>query len=135
MKGRIVDSGFIPDGRATTVVKETKYGTFGHTVLCDEEDNINEWDGYLFAEYQCDLQALRVKNKRMQQRLVGMEQMLALVPQDSDVYKTLHDFKYSVERQLQLDKALYKKMDEGYPEFVENALQARSKFRKARNKE
>lgn len=143
MKGKIVESSFFPEIGMTKVVKATKYGTFRYVALCSAEDIdcLNEWDGYTFCEYQCDIQALKEKIKRMTQRFIGMKQMFynfvdsAEVDEDGNfVEQTGHDamwdFMYSVSRQIELDKQKLKQMEEQYPEFVEHTLQERKEFQK-----
>ena len=67
MKGYVTASSVDERTKQCSVTKHTKYGTFSSTVQCAEEDKFSEWDGYRFAEYQCDLKVLHEKIKMMNQ--------------------------------------------------------------------
>lgn len=138
MKGKILSCFYDEQIGIGYLEKATKYGTFEYTTFCDDEDfkKQNKWDAGHFAEYQCDLQALKEKNKWMGQRIIGMKQMLKLVNEDSQEYKKLNDFVYSVEKQLKKDKVLYKALKDKYVEYTVETLKAREELvAKVKNKE
>ena len=63
------------------VIKSSKYGVFHGTVTpCSQDyDNINDWDGYRFAERKCDIEIIHAKAKILKERACGI----------LNVYKTL----------------------------------------------
>ena len=63
------------------VVKSSKYGVFHGTVMpCPQDyNNINDWDGYRFAERKCDIDIVHAKAKILRERACGI----------LNVYKTL----------------------------------------------
>jgi hypothetical protein len=79
------------------IIKSSKYGTFKSTVTPCEQDyaNINDWDGYRFAERKCDIQIMHAKAKKMKERAQGI----------LDAYKALHT-KYKARREYLLTPAL-----------------------------
>lgn len=143
MKGKIIDSYYSEKAGFTKIVKATKYGTFEYIAKCEKEDKPfqNEWDGYKFCEYQCDIQALREKIKWMNQRLLGMKQLFytfieaAEVDEDGEfvdmsAYKAISDFIKSIEGQIEIDKSHLEKMEEFYLTYVNNTIEERQEFRK-----
>lgn len=131
MKGYVTASSVDERSKQCSVTKHTKYGTFSSTVRCAEEDEFSEWDGYRFAEYQCDLKALREKIKMMNQRIVGIKQVESLLL-DLDIsgeqLKAIDDFCRSVQHQIYEDKKTLKLMESKYLDFVEKVQQARKDF-------
>lgn len=56
------------------VVKSSKYGVFrGCVIPCPQDyDNINDWDGYKFAERKCDIEIIHAKAKILRERARGI---------------------------------------------------------------
>ncbi len=75
MKGTILYTEYDETNRKSTVVKQTKYGTFTCSVKLhpDDEDIQNDYDGYHFAEMKCDIAAYKAKAEYMRQRALGVE--------------------------------------------------------------
>lgn len=71
------------------VIKSSKYGVFhGIVIPCPQDyENINDWDGYKFAERKCDIKIIHAKAKILRERTRGI----------LDVYKTLKT-KYEVSK-------------------------------------
>lgn len=63
------------------VIKTNKYGTFeGIVVPCEQDyENINDWDGYRFAERKCDIKIAHAKARILKERAQGI----------LNIYKTL----------------------------------------------
>ena len=64
------------------VIKSSKYGIFeGVVTPCKQDyENINDWDGYRFAERKCDIQIIHAKAKILKERARGI----------LNTYKTLY---------------------------------------------
>ena len=56
------------------VIKSSKYGVFHGTVMpCSQDyNNINDWDGYRFAERKCDIDIVHAKAKILRERARGI---------------------------------------------------------------
>ena len=135
MKGKILDSWVINND--TYIKKATKYGTFEAIVNCHEEDlpYKNEWDGYRFAEYRCDLSALKEKIKWLNQRYLGLLQGIEVLEQagkDPLDLKPLYDFTHSIAGQIKKEKQRYQNASEGYIAFTDKEIKKRKEFRESR---
>ena len=131
MKGYVTASSVDERTKQCSVTKHTKYGTFSSTVQCAKEDEFSEWDGYRFAEYQCDLKALREKIKMLNQRITGIEQAYNLLLETDptgEQIKLITDFAKSIKGQIYEDKKTLKRMESKYLEFVEKVQKDRKDF-------
>ena len=101
--GRIIDSWKVSGVGIRThiptyhVVKSSKYGIFeGSVTPCKQDyENINDWDGYRFAERKCDIEITHAKAKVLRERAKGI----------LDLHKTLHT-KYKATKQYELADVL-----------------------------
>ena len=136
MKGTILYTKYDENDRKSTVVKQTKYGTFERSVKLhpDDEDIKNDYDGYHFAEMKCDIAAYKVKAEYMRQRAIGVQHtynvLLDSCDEDDPIMQKLW-------RQVQVawwnfDSAFetYKILRDSYKSLVEVTLRQRREFRK-----
>lgn len=133
MIGKIIDSFWDPDTKEAYVRKATPYGTFSGFASAEEEDwdVANEWDGYAFAEYKCDLQALHAKTRQESMRLNGMRRVLAHL--DKDHWDdTMRNTVTSLEAQVRRDREACRKMREGYIPYTEKVNALRRAVREGR---
>lgn len=87
------------------VTKTSKYGVFTCSVTPCPQDysNINDWDGYRFAERKCDIQIIHTKAKILKERAYGILQaykalcMKYCILQDENSGTFLGDLKYQYE--------------------------------------
>lgn len=75
VRGQISFSYWNPERLSAIVVKKTPYGAYTGVSMAAEEDSdiANEWDGYRFAECQCDMKYLKERSKRMYERYLGVK--------------------------------------------------------------
>lgn len=143
MKGRITFSLYDPTTGMSVITKATKYGEFTATTKVSEEDKdvANRWDGQRFAEYKCDLKALKRKADIMYIRYEGVQNAY------NNMYETLYNLAdrsldaeymmYLMERQAdhayrQYEDAQnkYKAMCDNYKVYCDSVLQERRELRK-----
>lgn len=137
MKGKIIDHYWDEEIGYTEVEKQTKYGIFWGSTLTDSEEDgdvKNQWDGGMFAEYKCDLQAEKVKYTYMRERAKGIRHAYNVLARNhnplDDVLLDLAWQATVAEREAQKQKEKCEHMRNSYPEFVDKTLQERRKFRK-----
>ena len=101
--GVITYSEWLPTGKIAIVHKQTKYGEFRAMALSAEEDLeiATEWDGYKFAEYQCDIQYMNERAKRFYERYLGARAAYNNLCQDNDKNDPIL---LKLERQVKLAK-------------------------------
>jgi hypothetical protein len=131
------------------VIKSSKYGVFHGTVMpCPQDyDNINDWDGYRFAERKCDIDIIHARSKVLKERAQGI----------LNAHKTLFD-KYKATKNYDMAPALadlyyqyelaqkeykrvyeqYKYMRDSFPDYttrmIERRKQLNNKIKEQRNK-
>ena len=123
------------------VKKSSKYGIFQGTVTpCSlDYNNINDWDGYLFAERKCNIQIMHAKAKILKERANGI----------LNVHKTLHT-KYKTTKQYEFGIVLddiyyqyklaqkeyekaynqYKYMKDSFPDYTSRMIERRKQLNK-----
>lgn len=131
--GVITYSEWLPKNKIAIVHKQTRYGKFraGATPAEEDADIATEWDGYRFAEYQCDIQYMNERAKRFYERYLGARTM----------YNNLKNSGFSdevlkkMERQVKIarrDAAIARKECESvkqhYAPFCENVITDRKKL-------
>ena len=101
--GVITYSEWFPASKIAIVHKQTKYGEFRAMALSAEEDLeiATEWDGYKFAEYQCDIQHMNERAKRFYERYLGARTAYNNLCQDNDKNDPIL---LKLERQVKLAK-------------------------------
>ena len=74
MKGTILYAEYDENTGVSTVIKQTKYGTFTRSVRVHPQDTdvANQYDGCYFAELKCDIAAYRERAKFMRERAKGI---------------------------------------------------------------
>lgn len=74
MKGTILYAEYDEGTGVSTVIKQTKYGTFTRSVKVhpDDADIANQYDGCYFAELKCDIAAYQERAKYMRERAKGI---------------------------------------------------------------
>ena len=135
MKDKIINS--YKDGKNSYVTKQTKYGTFhGKVTLADEDIDVeSELDGFLFAEYKCDIQAAKKKVDIFYQRMLGMRHAYNVLEksgiyQDDPTLKKLKRQLAIAEREYERQEAVYKGLVNHYKPYVELVIEARRDFNK-----
>jgi hypothetical protein len=123
------------------VTKSSKYGIFTCSVKPCPQDypNINDWDGYRFAERKCDIEIAHTKAKVLKERARGI----------LNVHKTLHT-KYKATKQYELGIVLgdiyyqyelaqeeyekayaqYKYMKDSFPDYTSRMIERRKQLNK-----
>ena len=139
MKGRILESQYIPDYNSF-VMKETKYGTFAaETILREEDSDIdNSFDGCRISEYKCDLQAYKEKAKRLRERAIGVETAYKNIRQsesgdDLVMIKLDRQVEYAW-REYHKAKEYYERMRDYLPMFIESLGKQRREMREKTEK-
>lgn len=128
------------EGNATTLIKQTRYGTFEATVHCNEEDlDIqNNWDGAIFAEYLCDLQSLHKQVTFMEQRAIGAmnvyKSLLQSKDENDEWMKLVKHHANIARRDADNLRETYKRMKKNYKVFTESRANMRREFIEIKNK-
>lgn len=126
------------------VVKSSKYGVFEQSVTpCKQDyDNINDWDGYRFAERKCDIEIAHAKAKVLKERAQGILHL----------HKTLYT-KYKMTKQYELADVLadiyyqyelaqqeyekvyeqYKYMKKSFSDYTTRMIERRKKIQEKKN--
>ena len=121
------------------IIKSSKYGVFEESVTPCQQDysNINDWDGYRFAERKCDIKIAHTKAKILRERARGI----------LNVHKTLHT-KYKVTKQYEFGIVLddiyyqyelaqkeyekaynqYKYMKDSFPDYTSRMIERRKQL-------
>lgn len=142
MKGKIIRHFWGPVFHLTCLTKRTKYGTFYAECHAHEEDLdiANQWDGGMFAEYKCDLQAEQAKYKVLRERAKGIEHVCNILSRkynpeyDACFADVLYQLKVAKDV-AQEQKQKCKRMRENYSAFCEKTLNERRAFRKKHSQE
>ena len=128
------------------VIKSSKYGVFhGIVIPCPQDyNNINDWDGYRFAERKCDIQIIKRKAAIMREHIKGMEIVLNTLTNkynststplpDSDEF--LQDLLYQINiHQKEYEKvyAQYKYMRDSFRDYTTRIIQERIKLQERKN--
>ena len=125
------------------IIKSSKYGVFHGTVMpCPQDyDNINDWDGYHFAERKCDIEIAHAKAKILRERARGIlnvhktlyTKYKATKQYDMNMAPTLADIYYQYElAQQEYEKAYsqYKYMKDSFPEYTSRMIERRKQVNK-----
>lgn len=140
VKGVIENSMWLPESKVAIVCKQTKYGTFRGIAVPVEEDLeiATEWDGYKFAEYQCDIQYMNERAKRFYERYLGMLTAYNNLLQENDKNDLIL---VKLKRQVNLakrDAAIAREecqsMQVHYKAFCENVIADRKKLQEWKQK-
>lgn len=123
----------------STVVKQTRYGTFYSTVRCQEcdKDIKNRWDGYYFADIKCEIKSQKMKLRLFKEREKEVVHLLNVAKQGKN-NPAVVDF---LERQLKVLQKEIGRIQEGietvqkeYPNLVKKTLKKRRDFREKTRK-
>lgn len=123
------------------VIKSSKYGVFeGIVVPCKQDyENINDWDGYRFAERKCDIEIIHAKAKILKERargILSVHKTLYTKYKDKKDYfmaPALDDIYYQYEiAQKEYEKAYnqYKYMKDSFPEYTSRMIERRKQLNK-----
>lgn len=129
-----------PWGRAV-ITKATKYGTFTAETHVEKSDIdiMNKWDGFLLAEYKCDLKAQKAKLKKMKAQLDGMiiayNNVLQIPNLDEYTLKKFSDQIAWTARDVRILERTIKSAEKNYPQMCEKILKQRRDLRKRFPKE
>ena len=147
IKGKIISSHWNPDRKRAIVVKQTKYGHFVGVAEAVEEDReiATEWDGYKFAEYQCNLQHLKERSKQMYQRYLGIQSAYNNLCQANDssdpILCKLERQMYLAKRDAEIAREEYYHVKDYYSYYADQVvsdrkvLQEWKKMREEKNEE
>lgn len=125
------------------VYKETKYGTFyGEAVASEEDADIaNAWDGFHFAEMQCDIQAYKAKAQKLYERAKGAEHVWNVVirgtydsptPITEDMYQILNRISRQVDaayKEAGEAKYKYEMLRDMYHDYCSQIIKQRREIR------
>ena len=121
------------------VKKSSKYGVFYGTVIpCPQDyDNINDWDGYKFAERKCDIDIVHEKAKKLKERALGIlsvhktlytkykaKKDYEQAPFLADLY---HQYKVA-QKEYEQAYAQYKYMKEDFSNYTTRMINYRKKL-------
>lgn len=143
---KIIDAWYDECSGISTVILGTKWGTFTETVVVDPDDGdvANKWDGCKFAHYKCMIDKLKAKGTAFIERANGIDHAATVVA------KSMYENGYSrVKNPKEFNAVLTKfriqsrcarrdgrkyldaaqKMKDRYPQFVEETLNDRRKFK------
>jgi hypothetical protein len=121
------------------VIKSSKYGTFhGSVSPCPQDiENINDWDGYHFAERKCDIQIVHAKAKILRERAQGILNVINIL---TAKYEEKHDgdgldYLMDVWRQYDVAKKEYEKvysqyiyMRDSFSDYTTRMIERRKKL-------
>ena len=143
MKGRIIAASYDPATGISTVTKATKYGEFTAStkVADDDKDVANRWDGPRFAEFKCDLKAMKRKANILYQRYEGVQNaynnlydtMAAAARGDINVDYIMYLFSRQADHayhQYEEAQEAYDRMCDYYDYYCSSTLEARKEVRK-----
>jgi hypothetical protein len=142
MKGTILYAEYDEGLGISTVIKQTKYGTFKRSVRVHptDEDVANQYDGCMFAEMKCDIAAYKMKAKFMQERANGIFHAFSVLANadvqmnniSEETQQPLHRLirQYNI-AQRNADQAYetYEILRDSYSAFVETTIRQRREFR------
>lgn len=128
------------------VIKSSKYGIFEGIVVPCEQDykNINDWDGYRFAERKCDIQIIHAKAKILKERARGIlntHKTLYTKYKDKKDYfmaPALEDIYYQYEvAQKEYKKVYeqYKYMRDSFSDYTTRMIERRKELNKKLQKQ
>ena len=121
------------------VIKSSKYGVFEQSVTPCPQDygNINDWDGYRFAERKCDIEITHTKAKILRERAKGILNVYKTLVRkynDSHIYEGLEytdDIYYQYElaqKEYETAYAQYKYMRDSFPEYTSRVIERRKQM-------
>ena len=121
------------------VIKSSKYGVFhGNVIPCSQDyDNINDWDGYRFAERKCDIQIIHAKAKILKERAQGILSVYKTLKTKYEASKNyeglvvIEDLYYQYEiAQKEYEKAYkqYKYMRDSFSDYTTRMIERRKKL-------
>lgn len=123
------------------VIKSSKYGIFKQSVTPCLEDynNINDWDGYRFAERKCDIEIIHTKAKILKERARGILNVHKTLytkyknKKDYFMAPALEDIYYQYElAQKEYEKAYaqYKYMKNSFSDYTSRMIERRKQLNK-----
>ena len=121
------------------VIKTSKYGVFKNSVTpCPADyENINDWDGYKFAERKCDIDIIHAKTKILKERargILNLHKTLYTKYKDKKDYfmaPALDDIYYQYEiAQKEYEKVYeqYKYMRDSFSDYTTRMIQRRKEL-------
>ena len=101
------------------VKKSSKYGVFYGTVIpCPQDyDNINDWDGYKFAERKCDIQIIHARAKMLKERAQGIKNLINVLTTKYEKTDDEGGLNYLKDIWYQYNIA-YKEYEKAYNQYV-----------------
>ena len=123
------------------IIKSSKYGVFEESVTPCQQDysDINDWDGYRFAERKCDIDIAHAKAKILRERARGILNVHKTLytkykaTKQYDMAPALADIYYQYElAQQEYEKAYsqYKYMKNSFPEYTSRMIERRKQLNK-----
>lgn len=121
------------------VIKSSKYGVFhGSVIPCLQDyENINDWDGYKFAERKCDINIIHAKAKILKERargILNVHKTLYTKYKDTKNYEQtsfLEDLYYQYEvaqKEYEQTYLQYKYMKEGFSDYTTRMINRRKEL-------
>jgi len=121
------------------VTKSSKYGIFTCSVKPCSQDysNINDWDGYRFAERKCDIEIAHAKAKNLRERAHGILNVYKTLKTKYEASKNyeglvvIEDLYYQYElAQKEYEKAYnqYKYMKDSFPDYTSRMIERRKQL-------
>lgn len=142
MKGTILYAEYDEGTGISTVIKQTKYGTFTRSVRVHDQDKdiANEYDGCYFAELKCDIAAYQQRAKYLLERAKGIKHafnVLSYADTQRDPYiDEMKEEWYQLYHQMDIaykvaEEAMdtYHVLKESYDALIEQTLRQRRNFR------
>lgn len=138
----IVESTYDAKTGVSTVVLQTKWGTFTNSVTCHPEDDDvkNRWDGCTFAHYKCIADKYAAKARAFQERANGIHHAADVLCEASKTAEVWHYHSDSImtmrcladvaERDAKRYREKSRKMRREYKDFCTTTLAAHRDFRK-----
>lgn len=138
----ILHSDFDKETGVSTVVLQTKWGTFKETSTCHAEDAdvMNRWDGCAFAHYKCVVDKYAAKARAFHERALGMEHAANVLCQVRNMTKTWNVVEDSIlqvrclaedaESEAKRYREKANQMRADYQDFCASTLAAHRDFRK-----
>ena len=134
MKGKVLNAK--RDGKNTYITKQTKYGTFHSkvTVADEDKDIANDLDGFCFAEIKCDIQAIKIRAKYLEQRALGIQHAYNVllksgIQEEDEVMRKLARQLKVAEREAQAAEEGYKTIQNNFKDYIDCSLSVRRKIK------
>ena len=123
------------------VKKSSKYGIFTNTVTPCPQDygNVNDWDGYRFAERKCDIDIAHARAKVLKERAQGILNVHKTL---YTKYKAIEDYEKSIflddlyyqyklaQKEYEIAYAQYKYMRDSFSEYTTRMINRRKEINK-----